>query len=213
MDLSKLPRMSKTPPPPPPQAAEQARLEPLAPQPRDASIPDYAGPRPRQVLVEAGTGAEVWLSLILGFICLLLGMRFARWMIVTASGGTFQTGVNWTAGPKAGQPVEYFELTGYPAYTDMAFFIFGLALVLEAVAILMTNSAHHAFRRVTALVALMVTATATLFNAGLAAVLASLGQVPIVSLLMVAFGGYMTVYLYRLWSALRSADERAFASG
>ena len=157
-------------------------------------------------MVQAGSGAEVWLSVVLGVICLLLGMRFARWLLVTASGGTFSTGATWTSGEKAGQPVAYFELQGYPAYTEMAFFLFGVALVLEGLAILATGAAGPRLRTFTAAAAMLVTAAATLFNLGLAVFLSSLGSVPIASLLMVAFGGYMTFYLYRLWQTLRETN-------
>src|SRR5687768_9905560 len=111
MDFSQLPKMSKTPAPPP-----QAEPPEMVASPTPSSAPPaygvpYAGPgayyaRPGGDLI------SIWISLIVGLICLMLGWSFARWLAAKASGNEFATGVNWVAGPKAGQPVSYFELQG-----------------------------------------------------------------------------------------------------
>src|SRR5688572_6393201 len=103
MDISKLPRMSETnkhaPPPTEPAAAADAGDQPARRELPPASYQSYEAARP-------GVGAEVWLSLIIGLILMMVGWTFARWAIATLTGQTFHTNVNWTAGPKAGQEVE-----------------------------------------------------------------------------------------------------------
>ena len=187
MDHSKLPRMSNTP----------DRPADAGPPPAEG-VP-YAAParEPR----DPGAGAQAWLSGILGVICLLIGANFARWLL---SGGTWTTGVIWTAGPKAGQPVAYFELQHGQAWTETGIFLFGLALVLEAAMLLASSRAGPGVRRATVGAALVVTALATLVNAGVAAYLVSIGvTLPLFSLLATAFGGYMVATLAGEWSRVR----------
>ena len=43
---------------------------------------------------------------------------FARYLITRVTRQPFHTNINWTAGPKAGQEVEYLELQGRPWLTD-----------------------------------------------------------------------------------------------
>src|SRR5687767_12879484 len=158
MDISKLPRMSETnkhaPPPVTPEQVdppEGARLQAAA-----VDYRSYEAARP-------GVGAEVWLSLIIGLILMMVGWTFARWAIATLTGQTFHTNVTWTAGPKAGQEVDYFELQGFTAWTDAGLFLFGLAMVLEAAMLAVVYSRMGGKVALTAL-ALLVTVLATALN-------------------------------------------------
>src|SRR5437667_12547487 len=104
MDLSKLPKLSETPKPPQndpprdpaPSAAERANLD----------------------AVEAGAGAMLWISIILGLLCMAIGRNFASYVIAKISGRGYHTGVNWVAGPQAGSEVGYWDLQGYTAFHD-----------------------------------------------------------------------------------------------
>lgn len=168
----------------------------------EAAAPD---PEPQRVLPddaihrEAGVGLEVWLSLVLGVVFMLIGRSFAAWVL---SGGALETGVNWTSGPKAGQPVSYFELQGGTAWTDTAIFLFGLALVFEGLSLLAV------YRGVgpqgpLLLLAIALTFLAAFLNAAVALYLLTLGITPLMSILAFGFGVYLLVMQWRLFTALR----------
>src|SRR5438105_3791048 len=102
MDISKLPKLSQSPPPPPPDSASPETSVP-APTRR---VPDYRSPSDDPPL----SAGEIWFSLIVGVIFLLLGWTFARFTIAKLTGQPFHSGYNWSSGPKTGQEVGYLEL-------------------------------------------------------------------------------------------------------
>jgi hypothetical protein len=206
MDISKLPRMSesgKHAPPPPDEA--DTRPGEASPQRTPSDYRSYDAARP-------GVGAEVWLSLIIGLILIMVGWRFARWALATMTGQPFHTNTTWTSGPKAGQEVSYFELEGFTAWTETALFLFGLALVLEAAMLAVVYSRMGGKVALTA-VAQLVTVLATGLNLLVAIKLLGIGIMPLMSALAVAFGGYMAVYEWKLLQQLRAIpDRRAFGA-
>lgn len=173
MDLSKLPHRSSTTSPPPPAA------QPTAPP------------------VTTGVGAEIWISAIVGIVLMLLGRSFAIWAFTTLTGGTYATGFHWQTGPQAGQPVGYWELLSGVAWTDSGIFLLGLALVLEAITLLVAVSGT---RRTIGLIgfSLALTVAATVYNAIVAGILFSKDILPLLSILALGFGGYIAAYQYRL---------------
>ena len=187
MDLSKLPKFSETPQPPSNDAADASP----APAPRDPTT-----------TVDPGIGAEVWISAILGVIFMLLGRQFASYLLATMSGRNYETGVNWVQGPNAGQPVHYFDLEGGIAWTESGLFLFGVALVLEAI-ILLAVYRSWSYKRVLLMVALALSIVATLQNIVVAAVLFQKNIMPIMTLLAVAVGGYIAAYEWRLLKTIR----------
>jgi hypothetical protein len=201
MDLSKLPRMSETSKHAPPgQAPDQAepQLGAATPQPAPVDYRSYDAARP-------GVGAEVWLSLIIGLILIMVGWRFARWAAATMTGQPFHTNVNWMAGPKAGQEVSYYELEGFTAWTETALFLFGVALVLEAAMLAVVYSRLGGKVALTA-IALLVTVLATALNLVVAIKLLGIGIMPLMSVLAVGFGGYMAMYEWKLLQQLRATS-------
>ena len=204
MDLSKLPRMSETnkhaPPPPPPDQGEP-QLAAATPQPAPVDYRSYDAARP-------SVGAEVWLSLIIGLILIMVGWRFARWAAAMMTGQPFHTNVNWMAGPKAGQEVSYYELEGFTAWTETALFLFGVALVLEAAMLAVVYSRLGGKVALTA-IALLVTVLATALNLVVAIKLLGNGIMPLMSVLAVGFGGYMAVYEWKLLQQLRATNAAA----
>jgi hypothetical protein len=201
MDLSKLPRMSKTDRPPndpedAPLVAETAEVPPAA--------PPAAPVRPVEEVYEPGTagiGAEVWLSAVIGLICLLMGRNFAGWLLARLTGRTYHTGVNWVEGPRAGTEVAYTELLGAPIWTDSAMFLFGLALMFEAVVLATVHSRFRA-KRPLLVVALAVAVVATAYNVFVALRLLMDGALPLMSLLAAAFGGYIAAHEWALLKRL-----------
>jgi hypothetical protein len=200
MDISKLPRMSETgkqAPPPVPADHVDSIEAPV----RRARPVEYRSVEP----VRVGVGAEVWLSLVIGLILMMVGWTFARWALATLTGQTFHTNVTWTAGPKAGQEVAYFELQGFTAWTEAGLFLFGLAMVLEAAMLTVVFSRMGGKVALTS-VALLVTFLATALNLVVAVRLLGVGITPLMSALAVAFGGYMVMYEWRLLQQIRATD-------
>ena len=208
MDLSKLPRMSQTP----------ARPEPQQPGPSergagagDAYVP-LGGwhPAPHPHRIDVGSGPEAWLAAIIGLLFVFFGWRFGRWLAVTLTGGTFDSGARWSdAHPQAGQPVPYWQVdhavAGWSALSDMALFVFGVALLLESAALLSSSRASAGAQRAIVGAAALVAGAATVLNLLALIVLMSRAPgLPLLSALAVAFGGYMTLTLFRSWAALRS---------
>ena len=243
MDISKLPRLSKTDTPPAGEAADPAVGAPPAPDLVDTTsappagycrcgAPLRAGARfcdscgtptagaaagteplnygivPR----DAGVGAEVWLSAIIGAFLMLMGRSFAGWLMAKLTGQPYVTGATWAPGNDhgypAGSPVGYWELEGFVALNDSAIFLFGLAMVLEALVLALVGTR---FRRKVGLVtlALAMTVAATAYNLFVGGKLLSAGLLPLMSLLAVAFGGYIAMYEWRLLQSLRATSRAA----
>jgi len=193
MDISKLPKLSKTdaPPTPPPSddPADAARAQP---------IPDY---RARAAETPPLSVGEIWFSLIVGVIFLFLGGTFARYLITRIAHQPFHTNVNWTAGPKTGQEVDYLELQGRPWLTDAGMFLIGLAIVLDAlVRVCIYNQIRAA--RPLAWLTFAITIAAVFFNLYVVATLMG-SMLPLLSLLAVAMGGYIAFMQWQIIQAFR----------
>jgi hypothetical protein len=192
MDLSKLPKMSETPKPPPPEP------------PKDDAARD---PSRRMDAVDAGAAGMLWFSLIVGALCMMLGRSFALYATAKLRGAEYHTKIEWNTGPKIGQEVAYFELQGGTAWADMGIFLFGLAMILEAISLAIVSSRAGA-KQFWVTVSLGVVTLATIINLIAAVKVLEAGMIPTVSGLAVAFGGYMAMYqwkLLRLLSTGRSA--------
>jgi hypothetical protein len=194
MDLSKLPRLS--------QSKGQTPTDPL---PAAQAVPEAAPVRPQPAAYEGerspglGEIGNIWLSLIIGVVVMLMGLGFAKWATATLLGHSYDTGVTWQTGPRAGQDVGYWELLGHQALSESALFLFGLACVLEAAAMAAAH-ARPRLRTATVSVALLITVLATVYNVVACAVLFRDGITPLLSLLAVGFGGYMA---FAEWGMLR----------
>ena len=203
MDLSKLPRMSKTPGQEPPGQAD------TPPQDDGPTVYAQSGEaRPTPVVVEAGTGAEAWISAIVGLLFLWFGSRFGGWLLATLSGRVYNHGVH--AGDPATTPlVDYWDVKLFSPLSDLALFAFGVALLLEAALLLATGRASLKVQRAAAGAALVVTALAVLLNLATVVKFFADGLGPaIASILAVAFGGWMCAQLYSIWSALGQLQRR-----
>ena len=211
MDMSKLPRLSQTNKDDAPTPVPGGTPAPPVPDP-DRTVPDYQ-PRDRGGYDRGydpgySVGAEVWISVILGIVFMFIGWNFARYAATTLTGGTYHTHVNWTAGEKAGQEVAYYELQGGTAHTDSAMFLFGLALVLEAVAMLIAHTGVPGKRAFVGF-ALFVTLLATAYNLFVMVKLFGMGITPLMSVIAVAIGGYMATYQWRLFKQVSARPTAA----
>jgi hypothetical protein len=161
-----------------------------------------------------GIGAEVWLSAILGVILMLVGMSFAKWALVSMAGATYDTGLTWGAPipdqpnqHAEGSPIGYWELSdGVTALQDMAIFLFGLAMVLEAVVLVVVHSRVRS-KRPLLFFALAITLIATALNLIVAGKLFAASVLPFLSLLCVGFGGYIAAYEWKLLKYFRPLNR------
>ena len=123
------------------------------------------------------------------------------------TGRTYETGLVWRSGELAGQPVAYPDLQGFVMLTDASMFLFGLTLLFEAfvLAVLHTRFTH---KRLLLMLSLAVAVIAVLFNAYTCVRLFSSDVLPIMSLLAVAFGGYIAMYQWKLLVAMGQHDPQ-----
>jgi hypothetical protein len=149
-----------------------------------------------------GIGAEVWLSAIIGVALMLYGRGFLLWALTSMTGGTFHTTVSWTTGPNQGQEVGYWQLEGSTALQETAIFLFGFAMVLEALVLAVIHSRIRSKRPLLWL-ALTITLLATALNLVVAGKLFTIGVLPFLSLLAVGFGGYIGAYEWKLLKYFR----------
>ena len=85
--------------------------------------------------------------------------------------------------------------------SDAAIFLFGCALLIEAALMLFANAARPTARFMLRL-AFLVSLAATIFNLYAAARLFGIGILPLMSLLAIAFGGYMASYQWKLLQSM-----------
>jgi cytochrome c oxidase subunit IV len=193
MDISKLPKLSdtksQTPPASPPEPVEESRPAPI----------DYAN-NPRYQ--PSGIGADIWISLCIGILLCYLGGTFGSFAIAKITHHPFHTGVNWTTGPKNGAEVDYFDLEGFTAWSDMGVFLFGLILLFDAAAKTVSVLRPGKPARFALMVAIFLTVLGILLNMIACAKLFSVSITPLLSGFAVAFGGWI---LIDHWNALKRA--------
>jgi len=214
MDLSKLPRLSTTASPPP----DDTNPNPTASEPPLVSTtsapatgycacgaPLRAGSRfcdscgspvaaattfaqPRDA--DAGTGAEVWLSVAIGALLLLMQPRLLKFLAHKGFGTFFAPYID----PETGNEVPYTAQLDF--WSDLGITLFAFVLILEGLAI------AFARRRGVVAAAFALTALTTVYN--LAYLLYTFNQgVAILSAFAVAFGVYIAIFEWRLLQQLR----------
>jgi len=182
MDLSKLPRLSET-----------DKHTPASNTVANQGSPNTFPQEPEYTAsVAARSGPESWLSAVLGIVFMMMGWTFAKFLFAKITNQPFHTGVEWQTGPNAGQEVAFFDLVGYTAHTQAAIFLFGLAMLLETVVFVLVHR-NTAVARALVGLCLLLTGSLTIYNLILTGVLFQAGITPILSILVVAFGGYMAM--------------------
>lgn len=165
-------------------------------------------------------GLELWLSLIGGLICVFLGLRFIDWALTTVTGGTFNTGFVYQqpvneSDPPAGTPVAYFDLKSFTslpsgdyAWQEMGYALFGIALLLQALA-LFAGYSMPKLERPALFVALALTVVALLANVVVIVQLMGIGVTPLMSMIVLLFGGFL---LFTLIARVRETSASSYAS-
>jgi hypothetical protein len=184
MDISKLPKLSKTDAPPPPS-------QPEATPPPTAEYRS-AGAAYNDAHSAALPVAEAWIAAIVGLIFTYLGRRFGAYLISLIAHRPFHTDIIFATGPNEGQEVPYPQLEAHAMINDAGMFLFGLACLFDAI-VIASVFLPGGVRKPLLWVALLATVAATIFNLYVAIVFFASGVLPLFSLLAVAIGGYTAV--------------------
>ena len=191
MDMSKLPRLSQSPQPPPEGAPQPGTPADPTTNYRPADLP----------ATTIAPGPEIWISLAIGLILMLVGRQFGTYLISRITHEAFHTGVTWTSGPNAGQEVGYWDLAGYTAWTDASLWLFGLTLVVDAMILYLAGGK----RLWLVATGFALTVGVCAFNAFVCAKLFNNGVTPLMSLMALAFGIYTAIYQWGLLKDLLAA--------
>ena len=177
MDLSKLPRMSKT-------EGQAPSTEPVPTQPL-SPIPARAVAYERDDLT-GGRGPAAWISIGVGLIFVFAFPHFTQWGIH----------VLFHTKPPSFLPITDSQTGAEIAYPKSVFFLNDLAVALFAYALVIDGIALLLWRwRVVLMLALAVTAAAVALNVYyLIKSFVDDSGFPIVSAISILFGGYMLWY-------------------
>ena len=226
MDLSKLPRLSKTDAPSPPDPVESAPPSPRgafevipttsapaagycacgAPLRPAARFCDSCGARvsaagpahaiPYAPLPEPGVGAEVWISIAIGALLLLMQPRLLQFLAHQVFGSHFSPYID----PQTGGEVPYTAQMDF--WSDLGITLFGFVLIVEGLAL------AFARKRSVVIVAFALTVLTTAYNLGYLVVSFTSG-IAILSAFAVAFGVYIAVAQWKMIQASRPYAARA----
>ena len=199
MDVSKLPKLSDTK-----GATADERPSPAPAEQASGAVPHWE-PVPRP----AGVGVDVWISTIVGLLCLSIGLPFAKFCVAKLTHQPFPTGYTWPDDdPKgrAGQEVAYFDLESHTAWGDMGVFLFGLTLLFEAASKTAVVLRPGSVSRGLLVLAVGLTVVTVGLNLYACILLQSVQITPVMSGLAVALGGWV---LYDEWQTLRSPGRGA----
>lgn len=196
MDMSKLPRLSQTNKDDAPTPIPGGAPPPPMPSP-DRNVPDYQ-PRDRVGAAYApGIGAEVWISIAVGVILLLMSSRFWQYVFNRAN-------FTWTFSDPQGNPLTYPQTVFF--WGDLAMVAFGFVLVAEGIVLALAR------RPMVIAAALVFTVLATMLNLAYLIVMMQRGYgLQLISAFAVAFGVYIAMSQWSLLGALRrsAGDGRA----
>ena len=186
MDISKLPRLSKT--------EGQAPNSDPSSAPAAPPEPPIAARTDQEVREPAARGAEAWISIGIGMILVFAFPHFTQWAIHKVFHTKPPAFLPIT--DSNGLEIPYSQSIFFPR--DLAVAAFAYALVVDGVALLF-------WRRTGVIaIAILITAIAVALNAYyLIRSFAEDSGFPVVSALAVVFGGYMLWYQWTVFSRLR----------
>jgi hypothetical protein len=179
MDISKLPKLSKTDPPPPP-------LDPPPP-------PSY------QLPAAPGIGPDVWFNACIAAILLYFGRAFFLYFLGRITGHPYHTWMNYGEGTPE---IPYPELPGFQMLSDAGVFAFGATVLFEAI-IKAYFGLRRTLPRLLIYFALFLTIASTIYNIFIVFKLTSDYGLPLISALAVAFGGFIVYDLFTLLKLTR----------
>lgn len=184
MDVSKLPRLSKTDAPAPQSGTP------------DPEVPSPGGDYRERTIVEplSGRGPEAWISIGVGLILLFVFSNFTEWwthVVLHTKAPSFLPITDVNTGAEIPYPKSVFFLN------DLCIALFSYALIIEGVALLLAR------RPWLVMFAFAVTAAAVVLNLYYLAISYRDSGFSIISAVAVVFGGYIAWYQWRLIHDMR----------
>jgi hypothetical protein len=177
MDISKLPRMSET--------GKHAPQPSAQPPPGDQPQREPERAEPGVAYERTGPGPEIWFSIAIGVILLLMYPRFLQWV----SSKLFGTHFNPFLLPD-GSVIPYTRVPEF--WGDLGPTLFGVVLIVEGIALACSRT------RAVMWAAFALTVCATAYNFGYLVVSYSRYGLAIISALAVVFGVYIAMYQWKL---------------
>ena len=182
MDISKLPRMSKT-------EGQAPSSEPVPGQDPSPAPPRAAVYMPDDL--PGGRGPAAWISIGVGLIFVFAFPRFTQWWIH----------VLFHTNPPSFLPITDSQTGAEIPYPKSVFFLSDLAIAMFAYALVLDGIVLLIRRRAVLMLALVVTAAAVALNLYyLIKSFADDSGFPIVSAVAVLFGGYMLWYQWTIFA-------------
>ena len=185
MDVSKLPRFSKTQTPQSPPGEPDPT--PATPTPAE----DIRSLPPSQQL--SGRGPEAWISIGVGLIFLLVFPHFTQWwthVVFHTATPSFLPITDSNTGAEVPYPKSIFFMS------DLCIALFAYALVIEGIALLLARGPALV------MLAFVVAVASVLLNAYYLIASYNESGLSIVSAIAVVFGGYMAWYQWHLLTDL-----------
>jgi lipopolysaccharide export LptBFGC system permease protein LptF len=139
-------------------------------------------------------GAEVWISVAIGALLLLMQPRLLQFLSHKLFGTFFSPYID----PNTGGEVPYTGQADF--WSDLGITLFALVLILEGVAIALAR------KRGMIMAAFGLTVLTTAYNLGYLVTTFSSGGIALLSAFAVAFGVYIAIYE---WNLLRATAPRA----
>ena len=207
MDLSKLPRMSKTTAP---------GSAPSSPPGTDTPAPAAAPPRAVAAATEYepqpeplwGMWAEIWFMTLLGLVLIMFGKDVIRYEWATLRHQEFHTEIKWEGGEKDGQEIEYPELWGFVGIpggkmdTDLSLVLLGAMLIVDvagrAIATRLKTPARFPILGLVMLITVFVVG----YNMVVAVRCFKANALPTISILAIAVGGFFVMLQAALFQSL-----------
>ena len=160
------------------------------------ATPSQSGyPAPRDSFdAGAGGGAEIWISIAIGAILLLMQPRLIQYLSHRLFGTYFAPFIH----PETGDEVPYTTLVVF--WSDLGLTLFAIVLLLEGLVLAFTR------KRALVMIAFGLTVLTTAYNLAYLVYTFSSG-VAILSAMAVAFGVYIAIYEWRLLQQSRPLNR------
>jgi hypothetical protein len=200
MDVSKLPKLSDTQKQQQAEAAAASSEAPLESGAPSSVITAETAPRSdgsrHDVDALASSTADVWISLAIGALLLLMYPRFLQWLSWRLFGTNFNQFLD-----QNGAIVPYTQVPEF--WGDLGPTLFGVVLIVEGLALALMR------KRGVMMLAFGLTIIATAYNAIYLIMSFNKYGLAIISAMAVAFGVYIAMYQWKLIKVMSTRAARS----
>lgn len=166
-----------------------------------------------------GLAIDIWISIIIGLLFLFLGWDYARYTGSRIFHTPYHTGIVWNEGPKANQEVAVSELEpekraafDQQMMTSGALLFFACSLLIDGLVRVLAWARVPGGRAFVA-IGLCITLFALCYNLYVCMRLLKAGVTPLLSLICVAFGGYIAFSQWMTFQMMGQAPARPAPPG